>query len=196
MRKMIPANQQKGLEKLNNQIIINDAGTIVEIGGNVEPEVLRVDALTQIKIKYNQAAVDGYVEGPTMGSIQGNVIATGVTSITPDEAHGGAFYYEESPAEGETANVGEIKVMDTSSLDLKFFWNNGGTYYVITPDLETNWAIKTNAEAVFNAIECENNNVVVHTAAPAKSGYKELFRYSLGDFQVAELDSEDGYKTL
>ena len=38
MRKMIPAKQAKGLEKLNENIVINDDGTQVEIGGNIAVE--------------------------------------------------------------------------------------------------------------------------------------------------------------
>lgn len=38
MRKLVPSKQIKGLAKLNNNIVVNDEGTQVEIGGNVALE--------------------------------------------------------------------------------------------------------------------------------------------------------------
>lgn len=38
MRRMISENQAKGLEKLNNNIVISDDGTLVEVGGNIAVE--------------------------------------------------------------------------------------------------------------------------------------------------------------
>lgn len=181
----------KEITKLADLVLVSNEGTddaTVEIGGTVEPEVLRVDALTQIQIKYNVPEDRRYatINGPFADVASGTVLITGIEEITTWE-HWDAYTGGETVAEGQLVKG----VTDTNT----YIVNIGGVKKSITYDSQYNTYLYGRSVASTGVVT-EAGTIEIHEGHAADEGYKALFRWSGNNFQVAYLNTKDTYKTL
>ena len=160
MRRMITAKQAKGLEKLNNNIVINEDGTLVEVGGNIAVESIEQVGYMVDEERIIQFECDNANEQPPI--FPDTLIARNVSKVVNMSSY------------GETITFANPQ---TQYGDNVVFSYNGAVYWVINGTCYCNSSdgshIKVDGELVDTGHTENYSNIVEGTVTVFKPFFTE-----------------------